>query len=208
MNNQQFDSLPTAALEAAGYREAARMGYNDLVTFLQPQLRSRSRVMLLFWVLNLLLLAAVVLRAWRLPAGSDWLGAIGLGFAASFLLIPLHEWIHALAFRSLGATRIFYGANWKKLYFYAGADFFVLGATGFTRVALAPCLLIGSLLLLPAIYVNPYGQLLLLATALLHTAMCAGDFALLAWFDDHRHQKPLTFDDHAAGVSYFYVRMA
>ena len=208
MKNQQFDALPTATLEAAGYREAARMGYNDLVTFLQPYLRSRSRVMLLFWVLNLLLLAAVVLRAWRLPAGSDWFGAIGLGFATSFLLIPLHEWIHALAFRSLGATRIFYGANWKKLYFYAGADFFVLNHAGFARVALAPCLLIGSLLLLSAYFLSPLWQVSFLATVLLHTGMSAGDFALLAWFDDHRHQKPLTFDDHAAGVSYFYVRMA
>lgn len=205
MTNQQFDALPTAALESAGYRESARMGYNDLVTFLQPQLRSKNRVMLVFWALNLLLLLALIWKTTHLPAGSDWLGAIGLGFAGSFLLIPLHEWVHALAFRSLGATRIFYGANWKKLYFYAGADFFVLNHPGFTRVALAPCLLIGSLLLLIACFLPPFWQVSLLATLLLHTGMSAGDFALLAWFDAHRHQQPLTFDDHEAGVSYFFT---
>lgn len=202
----QYSSLPNHALEEQGYTLAGSFSHLDLVDFLQPYMKGKSKTMTGFWIINVLLLGFLVAACWLAPTGSDLLGAIGLGFAFSFALIPLHEFIHALAFRSLGATKIFYGANWKKLYFFAGADWFVLGARAFYRVAFTPCLSIGLALLAASLLVNPFIQISLLATALLHTGMSAGDFALVAWFEKHKHQQPLTFDDHAAGKSYFFVK--
>lgn len=202
----QYSSLPKQALEEQGYTLAGSFSHLDLVGFLQPYMKGKSKTMLSFWIINALLLGSLVTACWLAPTGSDLLGALGLGFAFSFVLIPLHEFIHALAFRSLGATQIFYGANWKKLYFFAGANWFVLGPRGFYRVAFAPCLSIGLALLLASLLVGHFLQISLLATALLHTGMSAGDFDLVAWFEKHQHQQPLTFDDHAAGMSYFYVK--
>lgn len=202
----QYSRLPNDALQKQGYTLAGSFSHLDLVDFLQPYMKGKSKTMTTFWIINVLLLGSLVTSCWLAPKGSDLLGAIGLGFAFSFVLIPLHEFIHALAFRSLGATKIFYGANWKKLYFFAGADWFVLGARGFYRVAFAPCLSIGLVLLTSSLFASPFLQISLLATALLHTGMSAGDFALVAWFEKHKDQQPLTFDDHDGGMSYFYVK--
>lgn len=202
----QYDSLPNHALEEMDYTLAGSFSHLDLVGFLQPYLKGKSRSMLGFWIANAFILGLLIAACWLAPAGADLLGAIGLGFAFSFVLIPLHEFIHALAFKSLGATKIFYGANWNKLYFFAGADWFVIGTSGFYRVAFAPCMSIGLALLIGSYFAGSYMQISLIATALLHTGMSAGDFAMVAWFEKHKHQQPLTFDDHAAGMSYFYVK--
>lgn len=202
----QYNELPTAVLESKGYTLQGSFSHLDLVPFLQPYLKGKSNTMWVFWLINALLLVALTVRIATLPAESDVLGALGLGFALSFAFIPLHEFIHAMAFKSLGANQLFYGANWKKLYFFAGADKFVLGRRGFLRVAFAPCLLIGVASLLLCFCFSPFIQTLLLGATLLHTGMSAGDFALVAWFENHRQLEPLTFDDHAAGMSYFYTK--
>jgi hypothetical protein len=201
----QYDHLPHHALEAQGYSLTGSFSHLDLVGFLQPYMKGKSKTMMGFWIINALLLGALIACCWLAPADIDILGALGLGFAFSFVLIPLHEFMHALAFRSLGATKIFYGANWKKLYFFAGADWFVLGARGFYRVAFAPCVSIGLVLLTSSLFAGSFLQISLLATTLLHTGMSAGDFALVAWFEKHNHKQPLTFDDCKARRSYFYT---
>jgi hypothetical protein len=36
--------------------------------------------------------------------------------------------------------------------------------------------------------------------------MCSGDFGLLSYFDVHRDKEMVTYDDKAAGRSYFYAK--
>ena len=39
-----------------------------------------------------------------------------------------------------------------------------------------------------------------------HATMCAGDFALLNYFEFHREKELYTFDDVKNKTSYFYYR--
>jgi hypothetical protein len=130
------------------------------------------------------------------------------GLALALALLPLHEYIHVLAYKSQGATNTSYAANLKKFYFMALADKFVANRKEFTIVALAPFVCI-SLLLLALMFILPSAfQIMAAAALLMHTAMCSGDFGLLSFFDYHHNQDIVTYDDVESGVSFFYGKPA
>jgi len=58
--------------------------------------------------------------------------------AIAFALIPSHEYIHVLAYKSKGAKNTSCDANLKKFYFMAIAYRFVANKKEFQIVALAP----------------------------------------------------------------------
>ena len=43
-----------------------------------------------------------------------------------------------------------------------------------------------------------------MATLLRHTAMYSRDFGLLSYMEWHREKEPVTYDDVAAKIPYFY----
>lgn len=124
----------------------------------------------------------------------------------AFLLIPLHEFIHVMAYKSQGAVNTSYDVVWKKLIFLAVADRFVASKKEFTVVALAPFITITLLLLLPLPFLSPYWKMVLLCINGWHVTFCIGDFALLSYFACNGNNEVVTYDDKANRVSYFYVR--
>jgi hypothetical protein len=62
--------------------------------------------------------------------------------AGSFLVIPLHESVHGLAYKIIGAPKIHFGADLKQMIFYVAADKYPVGRKGFYFIALAPFLFI------------------------------------------------------------------
>ncbi|MBK7637511.1 MAG: DUF3267 domain-containing protein [Saprospiraceae bacterium] len=78
----------------------------------------------------------------------DCVSYLSFGIIFAFLLILVHEYIHVLAYKSQGANRTSYDSNWKKLYFMALADKFVANKKEFSIVALAPFVVINSILIL------------------------------------------------------------
>lgn len=137
-------------------------------------------------------------------AGKVILNSI-LGFVLTLtLLVPLHEGIHGLAYKLVGAPEVQYGSDIKKFIFYAMADRFVVGFPRFLAVALAPFLVINLFAVLAIFYVSLNYQWLLLGVLLMHTGACAGDFAMLSFFLRHRGEGMLTYDDVSGKLSYFY----
>ena len=124
--------------------------------------------------------------------------------AIAFLLVPLHEYIHVLAYKSQGATNTSYDANLKKFYFMALADKFVANKKEFEVVALAPFTSITTILIIFLFVVSHTWALTIVGILLTHTAMCSGDFGLLSYFEFHKDKKVVTFDDVENKVSYFY----
>ncbi len=122
------------------------------------------------------------------------------------IVIPLHELIHAIGYFILGARKIRVGAVIKHFAFYAVADDFVANRPGFIFLAISPFVVVSLLNLAGFILVPGYASYTYISVLFFHTTMCAGDFALLSYFEFHRDKELYTFDDVKNKTSYFYYR--
>lgn len=206
MTTQELEQHPS-------YHPLLVLGYDDLLPFIQDQFSSSTVTIRGYIGLLLLLLVGTILFGWIDVANGEisWGGLLkylGLGTLLVFtLFIPLHEGLHGLAYKLVGAPKVAYGVNWRKFYFYAVADQFVIGRKAFFFVGLLPFSVI-SLATIACMFLVPASLKWLLAGILLmHTGACAGDFALISFYELHKNYKELlTFDDVQKKLSFFYVR--
>lgn len=133
-----------------------------------------------------------------------WLFA-GLVFSFT-VLIPVHELIHAAAYRYVGARKLSFGMKLRKFLFYVQADKQVLNYRQFKIVALAPVVVVGALSILGmAVFYNQPAFYFFLPVFAFHSLFCAGDFGLLCFFQNRPDQEIFTFDIKAEGKTYFYA---
>lgn len=203
--------LTPESLETAGYQLLETLPHEALLPFVQTYIKKRTVYAWFYKGINicLLVLLIVSISFWTnkgVMALDKALAQAGLGFAASFLLIPLHEYIHALAYRQQGATHTSFDAHWRKFYFMAVADRFVADKAAFRIVALAPFVVISAFFLLLLRGPSPEWVLAIVSGLLAHTSFCSGDFALLSYFEYHKDKVIVTYDDKAAKTSYFYYK--
>ncbi len=202
--NVQADQLP-----GLHYRPFAELEHAQLVQFTRENIRPGSPVSTGYWLLNAVIAGFI---GFQLVGQHDAplpevLARLGLGFFVFFLvLLPLHELIHGLAYRLVGAKVVSYHADWRKLTFYAAVDRFVASTGEFCGVALAPFAIINAGLLLGYVLAEPPVTWVCLGALWLHTAGCAGDFALVNFLYKHRHRALVTYDDVGAAKSFFYAR--
>jgi len=181
----------------------AEVDHHDMVPFLKPHLKLNRVWGIAYWLINTLILLVTVWYAiFNWVSFDHFLQGIGLGFVLFFLLLPIHEGIHGVAYKLAGAPNVSFGASWKKLIFYAVADQFVIGLKEFLVVALAPFLMI-SLLLISLFFLLPSYGLFFFGALILHTAGCFGDFALVSFMHHHRALNMVTVDDVKANKTYF-----
>jgi hypothetical protein len=134
------------------------------------------------------------------------LGDFALSLPALFVVVlPLHEALHALAYRLIGARDIRWDWSARMLAVWVIAHRFVAGARGFTFVALAPFVVLNAVLIAAAIAWPAYAVFLLFLL-LVHLHGCAGDWSLLNFVWLHRERGFYTYDDAVAGKSYFFGR--
>ncbi|MBI1287315.1 MAG: DUF3267 domain-containing protein [Flavobacteriales bacterium] len=203
--------LTPEELEAQGYRLVDRLNHQEIVPFVQKGLKLKNRYSRAYVLLNLLIIAVIGLQlflAWMSGTVliSDALTWTSYGVAMAFGLIPLHEYIHVLAYRYVGAEHTSYDANLRKFYFMAIADRFVADFRSFRVVALAPFVVITVSLLIAYFLVSGLWQFSVLAILLTHTACCSGDFGLLAYMCSNRYRDMVTYDDKENQTSYFYAK--
>lgn len=127
-------------------------------------------------------------------------------FLGAIPVIPIHELIHGLACRLLGARKIVYGVEWKHLMFYAAAHNFVMNRKQFAFVALSPFLIITASFLISALLTEELRSLMWISAAFFHGTMCIGDFGLLSFFNENRDKEIYTFDNIVEKKTYFYQR--
>jgi hypothetical protein len=157
--------------------------------------------------MSLFTVAAIVAVAWtQRRSWGDCLQSFGLAFVTLFVVIlPLHEAVHALAYRMVGARDIRWDYSPRMLAVWVIAHRFVANARAFTFVALAPFVLINAALIAGAI-VWPAFAVFLLFVLLWHLHGSSGDWALLNFVWLHRDRGFWTWDDADAGRSWFYGR--
>ncbi len=189
-----------------------KLHYDSIVEFATDYLRKRTRTITIY----LLLIIAFFLIQWTAFVYGitvQDLNFISLlkqflyGLIISMtIVIPLHELIHGIGYFLLGARKIRFGAALKHFAFYAVADDFVAGRAGFIFLALSPFVVVSILNLLGFFLVHGYAGYTYISVLFFHATMCAGDFALLSYFEFHRDKELYTFDDVKNKTSYFYYR--
>lgn len=188
-----------------------QLDHKELVPFVQTYLKKRTKYSMLYYLSNLTVFGLAVYFIVEGYHHPDYnLGKrfthFAYGLALAFVVLPLHEYLHVLAYKSQGATNTSYDANFKKLYFMALADKFVANKKEFEMVALAPFVVITTVLTGLFFVVNAHWVLTLAGVLLAHTAMCSGDFGLLSYFEFHKDKETVTYDDVENKISYFYGR--
>ncbi|MBI1225963.1 MAG: DUF3267 domain-containing protein [Bacteroidetes bacterium] len=203
--------IQPSELEKNGYVLLDTLNHMEIVPFVQAYLKKRTNFTLLYYAFNLLAVTLIGL-VFGLIAGrnaikfGDAFGHFSYGILIAFLLIPIHEYIHVLAYRSQGADQTSYDVNWKKFYFMAIADHFVANRREFQVVALAPFAVISMALLILFFLVNPLWQITIIGIFFTHTACCSGDFGLLSYFSFHKNEEVVTYDDAVEKRTYFFKK--
>lgn len=203
--------LKPEELQENGYILLDHLNHKELVPFIQTYIRKWTKFSVIYYCCNLLisgLFGYLLISDFNSENYSfaTKFSNLSLGLALALLLLPLHEYIHVLAYKMNGAANTSYDANLKKFYFMALADKFVASKREFQIVALAPFLIISILLIGIIFLVNENWKFTIMTTLLAHTAMCSGDFGLLSYFDYHRDKDIVTYDEVESNISYFYGR--
>ncbi|MCB9265289.1 MAG: DUF3267 domain-containing protein [Lewinellaceae bacterium] len=193
-----------------GYEKWTTLSHSDILPFVQEEFGRRGWLTRFYLLLNLAMLLLMILMAvWQVTHGLIGTGRVVmntvLGFVLTLsLLVPVHEGIHGIAYKLVGAPRVQFGSDIRKFIFYAMADHFVIGFPRFAFVALSPFFIINFFAAGAVFYVSLNYQWILLGVLLMHTGACAGDFAMLSFFLRHRKEGLLTYDDVAEHTSYFF----
>ena len=135
-----------------------------------------------------------------------WL-VLGLVFTFTLLII-MHELIHALAYRYVGARNLSFGMNIRKFMFYVQADKQVLNYKQFKIVALAPVVTVAIVSILGMIiFYNHAAFYFFIPIFAFHSVFCGGDFRLLCIFANRSDKEILTFDIKSEEKIYFYAKI-
>ena len=137
-----------------------------------------------------------------LGAGWQLLLALVLFFV---LWLPLHEGIHALFFKLLGAPKVGFGYSARGMMVYAYSQRFVMSLQENALVAAMPFVIITPLLVALLIWV-PGLSLMWGLTLLIHTVGCMGDFILIKHAFQHRNDAMYTYDDLEEKRTYFFQK--
>ncbi len=203
--------LTPSELEKNGFIVADKMDHNELVPFISQYLKAKNLFSQSYYGFNLFFLVVFVTKLVLLftdpgvPKSEIVLKAC-LGITYTFVLLPIHELIHAAAYKWAGAPKTSFDSNWKKFYFMAIADKFVANRREFFFVALAPFTVISLGLTVGMILASPLTSLTFASVLLFHTACCSGDFGLLSYFEHHKAKEVVTYDDAEKKETWFLFR--
>jgi hypothetical protein len=203
------DLTPAQLQDPSRYRLLAEIEHANLLPFVhQYYRRKRSWVVVFNYLFTLAILAAwVITGVSQRPPFIQWPLTLLYAVLAFLPLVPVHEAIHGLTYKIVGAPHVDFHLNLRQLNAYAIAPDFVAGKSEFAWVALAPFLIINGLLLLAAA-AFPAARFFLLALTLIHTTGTSGDWALLNFFWLAGKPKTYTYDDAAARKTFFYQENA
>lgn len=195
------------------YELIAQLEHHHIKQFVLEQLTNEGKLVKSYMYYQLLmvligilfLLRAVVLAFQSAPQAFYW-SLASLVFCFS-ILIALHELLHGVALKLVGAKNIHYGAYLKKFIFYAEADRYVLNRKQFALIALTPLIVIKSIALLGilAFFGHPTANFFIVLMSA-HSLFCAGDIGLLSLFYRNKNAEIFTFDVKAEKRSYYYQK--
>lgn len=193
------------------YSLILELDFNNMIPFVLSNIRRKSFFSFFYLAVNLGLLSLTLyiiilgLMENQLP----WLmiikqSIIGI-LAGSILVIPLHELLHGVAYRILGARSIKFGADMQQLIFFVTADRHVVSGLELQFLAMTPFVVINIVTVILSLFWFPQLKLLSAIFLFSHNIMCIGDFAL-ANYVVLLKTKVYTYDEPENKKSYFYAK--
>ncbi|MFN6091995.1 MAG: DUF3267 domain-containing protein [Bacteroidota bacterium] len=199
--------ITPSELTKSGYELYAQLQHSDIAAFIQPYIFRKNFASIFYWTFNALVLALSLYKIFTCEIGiGESFGKFALGFCVLIPLIPIHELIHGLFYKLDGAAKVQYKANFRKFIFYAMSDQYVINFYSFVILAIAPFVIINTLLIIGSITTSGGWHFLFAGALFMHTAGCAGDFALISYFLENDSKRLVTYDDISLGMSYFYKK--
>lgn len=205
-----------AFYEKAGYRVIDSFTYSDIKLFLMRN-RPQTQFRAIYIGALLLVLFGIGFMAGTLWQEAQSVGQFFLELGASLvwiligyaLMIPLHEFIHWLVYRSEGAADIRFGVIWRVFAFYAAAHNFMADYKVFKRIALAPFRLLLGLFIVLLLFPMPlWGKLAVAVLLLLHLLSCSGDLMMLSYMRRYKNRRVFTVDDIDNRYTYFLEKQS
>ncbi len=202
--------LKIEELENNGYHLIEELQHDELIPFVQRIFRSPNWITKTYIWLNIILiiglLALIVVAILDGKSFGSIIGQVSWGILLLLPIIPIHEGLHGAVYKYLGAPKVHYTANFKRFYFTAQADRFLVDKNGFYPLAFTPFLVINSAAIV-LMFIFPEYLLLLCTFLFSHTTACGGDFALAAYFYNKRDTGLITYDDVPNKRTFFYARV-
>ena len=196
--------------EKAGYRVIDSFTYSDIKLFLMRNLPKTTFRAIYIGVLLLVLFGVgFMIALWQeSQSASQFFLEIGaslvwvvVGYA---LMIPLHEFIHWLVYRSEEAADVRFGAIWRSFVFFAAAHNFLTDYKTFKRIALAPLRILSGLLVVLLLFPLPlWGKIAIAVLLFFHLLSCSGDLMMLAYMSRYKGREVYTVDDIDNRYTYF-----
>ncbi len=197
--------------DQVNYRQILSVPYSELINFVLEYLRRKTGLMVFFWALNIFLL--VTAFSFRIhisgyfPLKSIFLHSmLGLVFFP-ILSIPVHELLHIIPFLMTGARKIRVGMDLRQYIFFVTAHRHVTSQGQFRFIALVPFITINIALIILIIMLPGLWKWSLSLLLFVHTTMCAGDFAMLNFYQVNKGKKIYTWDDADEKKAYFYEEL-
>ena len=194
------------------YQKIMELSFDDMIPFVMSNIRRPGLFSRIYLVLNILTLIALILwvvhgllEGWLVWTSLIRQFIVGV-FAGSFLVIPIHELFHGLAYKILGAKKIKFGADLQQLIFYVTADHFPVARRELCFLAMLPFAAINAVILTVVFLWVPQLIILLGFFLLAHNIMCIGDFAIVN-FTRKEPGKVYSYDEIAQKKSFFYKRV-
>ena len=196
-------------LTLLGYHLDKELNHSELVPFVKQNLKETNPFSIFYWAFNIAAIAVLTFFLFQEKQLSvfEAVTKVFLGVFLFFLiLLPIHELIHGLFYKLLGAQNVRFTAQWRTLVFYCIADNFVADTKSFFIIALTPFLIINATLILLMFFAKPALFYTLFGALILHTGGCFGDFGLVSYFYNRKQNRPVTYDDSAAKKTYFFLK--
>jgi hypothetical protein len=192
-----------------GFRQILELDFTEMIPFVLTQIRRKSLVSLFYLGINMGLLGFIIVYAVAGLMGNHlswWMifkqSAAGI-LAGSILVIPIHELLHGLSYRILGARNIQFGTDLRQMIFYVTADRYPVSGRELYFLAMMPFLIINLLTLFITFRWFPHTLLFPSLFLLSHNVMCIGDFAIVNYVFKSR-KRMYTFDETENKKSYFF----
>lgn len=180
---------------------------NDLSILIDSEFKSLSIFSLIYWgsIFSISVCLIYIIRQNILTQDvSNVLVECALGVLIGVASIPMHEYLHGVYLKIIGAIDVRFSFDLRKLKFTTDSHHFVFSMTDYILFVLFPFLIITGSNVFILIAFGEY-RMYLLCFLLIHTTLCTGDFALAGYTYRIRNKSVQIYYDRYLKKTVFYT---
>jgi hypothetical protein len=192
-----------------GYDLILELDFNDMIPFVLKNIKRKSALSILYAGINLAMFSFIAfclingIKSESMVWGPVLRQVLTGIVAGTILIIPVHELLHGLVYRLLGAKKIRFGTDLQQFIFFVTADRFPVSGREIIYLALTPFMVINIITIFIIVTWFPHLMLFSLFFLLSHNMMCIGDFAIVNYVMQEK-RRIYNYDVVDERKSYFY----